>query len=149
MNTTWNNLPPKRAIGAPGWFRLDMSQVVTPQGCAEAWRNLDLGLQVITSVELVERNPPGSGIVAPHFHVSAIHRSGMGGQRACTDQELELVRAAFGMGAAEEDNHGPGIARHLWILVGADREPACPCKAAEVRTVEGPRVRHDAHEEAP
>lgn len=63
--------------------------------------------------------------------------------RACTDQEMELVRAAFELGGAEEDNHGKGIARHLWAVVGRDREPKCPCKQDQDAIAEGPRVRHD------
>jgi len=67
--------------------------------------------------------------------------------RACTDEEMERVRQAFGLAGAEEDNHGPGIARHLWIVCGREKEPPCPCKQDEQRTVEGPRVRHDAAQE--
>ena len=140
---------PKRAEYESAW--LCLGHVRTQTGTAVVWANPDTGVQVLSSVDTAEQNPPGSGLVVPHFHVSAIHRSGPLGatRRACTDQELELVRAAFGMGGSEEDNHGPGIARHLWIVVGRDREPACPCKADEDRTVEGPRVRYETKDERP
>ena len=112
-------------------------------GMQEAWGSSSLGVLVLSAVDIVDQNPPGAGIVAPHYHVSATHRAGAA-PRACTDEEMERVRAAFGMGGAEEDNHGRGIARHLWLLCGRDREPECPCKQDEDRTVDGPRVRHDA-----
>ncbi|RTL25812.1 MAG: hypothetical protein EKK55_08790 [Rhodocyclaceae bacterium] len=102
-----------------------------------AWMH-DTGIGVLSSVDVAEVNPPKAGIVAPHFHVSATFRSNP--PRACTDQEMEVVRASFDMGGADEDNHGPGIARHLWMLCGRDREPACPCRADEQQVTVGPRT---------
>ncbi len=95
------------------------------------------GIQVLSAVE----SPEGF----PEFHVSVTVLTGLEypEKRCATDQELELVRAAFEMGGAEEDNHGKGIARHLWLKVGSHRQDACACKQDEERTVEGDRVRHD------
>lgn len=98
-------------------------------------------LTCLCAVELVGGGP-GDPSRWQH-HVSASWRPILSPARTCTDQEMEEVRAAFDMGGAEEDNHGPGIVRHLWLTVGQDREPECPCKQDEVRTVEGDRVRHD------
>ena len=123
---------------AKGWRFFGVVPVVGYS--ARQWAH-ESGIGVLSAVEMVEQNPPGSGIVMPHYHVSATHQGGV--PRACTDQEMEEVRAAFDMGGAEEDNHGPGIARHLWIMVGRDREPECPCKQDEDRIVEGDRVRYE------
>ncbi len=135
---------PLRPSG-PGWTLVRRVKLATGHE-ADGWLNGDVGAACLSCVEIVEQNPPGSGIVAPHYHVSATHPFGPV-RRACTDEEMERVRAAFGLAGAEEDNHGDGIARHLWILCGREREPACPCKQDEQRTVEGPRVRHDAAED--
>lgn len=121
-----------------------LGRVQLESGPALVWQH-ESGVCCLSTVEMVEQNPPGSGIVAPHFHVSATWRGGL--PRTCTDQEMEVVRAGFGLAGAEEGNHGAGIARHLWILVGRQREPECPCKQDEQRTVEGPRVRYDISEE--
>lgn len=150
---------PKRPL-MPGWIprgRVRLPHL--PGQTADGWLNRRAQLGVLSSVHVAEQNPPGSGVLAPHYHVSVvalpgvdptpgnIRRSMAGGRCVATDQELELVRAAFGMGGAEEDNHGEGVARHLWLLCGRDREPECPCKQDEQRTVEGDRVRHDTAED--
>lgn len=57
-------------------------------------------------------------------------------RRRPTNAELRLVRLAFGMVDAEEDNHEPGRARHLWLIVDPTRRRACEYKVDEVTTVE-------------
>lgn len=89
---------------------------------AQSWLH-ESGISALSAIDVVQRNPPGSGLVVPHFHVSARHNPLVGAPRACTDQQMEIVRAAFDMGGAEEDNHGPGVVRHLWLEVGRDRQP--------------------------
>lgn len=131
-----------RPVGK-GWI-LQLLGFSTPGGAVVDMWDHESGVRCLSGVDWVDQNPPGSGIVAPHFHVSATFQEP---RRACTDQELEFVREAFSLGTAEEDNHGPGIARHLWILCGRLREPVCPCKKDEIRTVEGHRVRHDENVE--
>lgn len=95
------------------------------------------GLQVLTAVE----SPEGR----PEFHVSVSALTGIPThpRRAPTDQEMEFVRGAFGMGGADEDNHGPGVCRHLWLDVGKSRQEPCACKQDEQRIVEGDRVRFE------
>lgn len=89
------------------------------------------GFQVISAVEVVERN---EGVVeVPHFHVSTCYGSDPQMRRTCTDEEMERVRADFSMGGAEEDNHGPGIVRHLWLECGKSRQSDCACKTDEPR----------------
>ena len=109
--------------------------------------NHETGIRVVSSVDSVERNPPGSGLHTPHFHVSATKWvAPFQAPIICTDQDMEPTRRDFGMGGAEEDNHGKGAARHLWLECSRDVEPECPCKQDEERTVEGQRVRYDAKE---
>lgn len=109
---------------------------------ASIWDHPALGVRVLSSIHAVPKNPPGPGsLLVPHWHVSASYRATKPA-RACTDQEMEVVRRDFAMGGAEEDNHGPGVARHLWLACDEDREPECPCKHDEDRLVEGPRVQY-------
>lgn len=132
-------LPRPLRANTPGWRWMRRTQL--EDGPADAWVNPELGLFVLSATEIAEQNPPGSGLAAPHYHVSATWRAGL--PRTCTDEEMERVREAFGLAGAEEDNHGQGIARHLWILCGREKEPTCACKQDEQRTVEGDRVRYD------
>jgi len=111
------------------------------------YRHEDLGLQVISAVEVVP-DVGAAGPLSPHFHISCVRRVpgmvvGSRVNEVCSDEELERVRAGFGMGGAEEDNHGEGSARHLWLKVGASTQPECPCKQDEDKIVEGDRVRYE------
>ena len=127
---------PKRPDGR-GWRRAGVVEQIR----AVVWEH-ESGIRALSSVDVADKDYHGSGRVAPHYHVSATFRL-LVPPRACTDQEMEFVRGAFHLGGAEEDNHGEGIARHLWAVVGRDREPKCPCKQDQNAIVEGPRVRHD------
>ena len=133
------NVKPRRPTGK-GW-RYRGHPALPGLRHAEHWAH-DSGIHCLSSIDVADQDYHGSGVVAPHFHVSATMRVILPA-RACTDQEMELVRGAFDLGGAEEDNHGRGIARHLWAVVGRDREPKCPCKQDQDAIVEGPRVRHD------
>lgn len=127
-----------------GWYGgVPWSHPSIPESKCFIWYHRD-GLKVLTAVESVEKNPPGSGLVIPHFHVSATRHTTPRAYRTCTDQEIEMVRRDFDMGGAEEDNHGAGKARHLWLACDreGDREPECPCKQDEDVLVEGDRVQH-------
>jgi hypothetical protein len=136
-------LPRPLRASVNGWRWLGVYPLPTG-GQAHGWSHDEHWLRCLSAVEMVEQNPPGSGLVVPHFHVSVTFSCALTGvRRAATDQEVELVRAAFGLAGAEEDNHGPGIARHLWIACGREKEPACPCKQDEQRIGEGDRVRHE------
>lgn len=91
----------------------------------------DDGLQVLSAVEdLDDLGRP----LHPEYHVSVSVLTGLAPpheRRTPKDEEMEIVRRDFGMGAADEYNHGPGIVRHLWLDVGADAQEACPCKTDE------------------
>lgn len=139
-----HDLPTPLRATARGWIPKGI--VHLPHGLAEHWINRSERISCFSAIEMVEQNPPGSKIIAPHFHVSAVKLVG-GRPHTCSDQDMELVRAAFGLGGAEEDNHGPGKARHLWILCGREKEPACPCKQDELQVRTGDRVQSVAQDE--
>ena len=106
---------------------------------ATVWCSQTEPLQAISAVEIVE--DPELRIVVPSYHVSAL-AIGPDGRpnRALTDEEFDRIRAAFEMDGADEDNHGQGYARHLWLRVGARVEDPCPCKQDEPTTTDGSRL---------
>lgn len=100
------------------------------------------GLQVLSAVDVAEDT--ATGLALPQWHLSVVRREPPAFEPGvASDQHMEVVRAAFGMGGAEEDNHGPGVARHLWLVCGRTRQPDCACKADEERIVEGDRIRYE------
>lgn len=90
-------------------------------------------LRVISS--LVMAKAPRGDDVIPQWHLSVVRVTPRGAER-CSDHELQLVRRAFGLVEAEEDNHHPGNARHLFLPVDPSRRVACECKEDEVQVVE-------------
>lgn len=78
-------------------------------------------------------NDEGDIDKGPEYHIS-VTRSGA----RCTRNEASHVIKAFGMEAAEEDNHVvSSIARHFWLPVAENligRE--CPCKETETAIIE-------------
>lgn len=126
-------LPPK-GTAAAGWT-LQGIVLIAPHSTARSYAHVS-GLTVLSAVEAPE------GV--PEYHVSVCAWVMSTRQkRVPTDEEIEQVRAAFSMGGAEEDNHGPGCVRHLWLRVDRDRQDPCPCKQDEERIVEGDRVRYE------
>lgn len=92
------------------------------------------GMLVITEVDVMEA-PDGSGEVIPQWHISVSLR----GRARVTDADLDRARRAFGMDGAswaEEDNHHPGVARHLFLPVDPGRRVDCECKATEIQRLE-------------
>jgi len=67
----------------------------------------------------------------PHWHVSV---SRIGGHPS--DADVAVVRKAFGMNDAEEDNHEPGRARHLFLAIDPAHRAPCECNTAEMTIVE-------------
>lgn len=90
-------------------------------------------LLVISSLTYAKA-PRGPDVIL-QWHVS-VSRSIRSGPTAPTDEDLLLVRRAFGMVDAEEDNHHPGNARHLWLPVNPARRVGCECKDDEIQVTE-------------
>lgn len=94
-------------------------------GVGTAWRTHD-GLLVIST--LADMFLPGTNDtkIGPTWHVSVSRR----GQRP-TGHDLMRVIAAFEMPEWDEDNHHPGVARHLFCPVDPAYRTACECKITE------------------
>lgn len=105
-------------------------------------------LRVFSGVDLMRS--PVDKTPTPTWHVSVSAGDGRSSARPVTDAELEVVRRAFGMQAAEEDNHEPGMARHLFLAIDPKHRAACECNVAEVTFIEpdGHRWKAPADQEA-
>jgi hypothetical protein len=86
------------------------------------WRRR--GVLVLSALELAEL-PTGAG-TGPQWHLSVSERR----QRPSADT-IRRVRRDFAMQRAEEDNHHPGIARHLWLPIEIRHRVDCECKTDE------------------
>lgn len=98
-----------------------------------AWTSHD-GLLVLSTLE--QAHLPGSGdppLVGPQWLVSVSRR----GAERCTPDEARHVVDCFAMPAYDEDNHHPGVARHLWCPVDPAYRHACECKIDEVLVTDG------------
>lgn len=118
-------MTPKRPTPEKGWTR-HRSPAFVPG--AEAWQR---GPICVLSALTPAKAPDGSGDVIYQWHVSVSRR----GKRP-RPKDVARVRRSFGMLDAEEDNHHPGAARHLWMPVDASRRVDCECKATEETMVE-------------
>lgn len=93
-------------------------------------------VRVITALEHAVL-PDGSGETGLQWHVSASYYTpGTIASRRPSDRDMKGVRWAFEMKEAEEDNHEPGSARHLWLPVDPSRRVDCECKEDEETIVE-------------
>lgn len=101
------------------------------------WRSHD-GLLVISSCDVAPL--PGSGeppIDGPQWLVTVSRKPVVGGPRcSVTDEDLQRVVEGFAMPAFDEDNHHPGVARHLWCPIEEQYRSACECKLNEVTITE-------------
>jgi hypothetical protein len=88
---------------------------------------------LIVISDLVMAKLPQREDVGAQWHVSLAIA---GHERRATDDELARVRIAFGMVDAEEDNHEPGRARHLWMPVLPEHRVPCECAEDETTIVE-------------
>jgi hypothetical protein len=117
----------------PGWHRdalaaLTLRQATGDKRCM-VWRGH--GLTVLSSSVEAEYR----GQVGRHNHVSV---AAADHDRRPSDDELARVRRDFDMADAEEDNHSPGVARHLFLPLWLPRGTTgiCECKAEETEVVE-------------
>lgn len=87
-------------------------------------------IRVISSAENAEYR----GLIVPHNHVSV----SVALDRRPTDFEMALVRSAFDLADAEEDNHQPGRIRNLFLPLHLPRGTTgtCDCKSDETEVIE-------------
>lgn len=119
----------ERRPNSNAWKRVEDLPALLLDSGYSVWRSRRI--RVISALEMAEM-PDGSGDVGPTWHVSVSTSSG----GEASDAEMQRVRLAFGMTEAEEDNHEPGRARNLWLVVDPARRVACECKTTETIVVE-------------
>jgi hypothetical protein len=90
------------------------------------------GILVLSAYEIGEGH---SGLIVPHFHISVSYRS-----TTATAEMMRAVRHDFHMEAADEDNHGQGVVRHLWLEAHRAVPAECHCKNEDPPRVEGERA---------
>lgn len=97
---------------------------------SSSWVTHD-GLVAISAIHVSYLPGTQDTKVGPQWLVSV---SRPGGPRRCnvTDEDLARVVECFAMPAWDEDNHHPGVARHLWCPVDEQYRSACECKVTEV-----------------
>lgn len=129
----WGELVPVK-----GFSRV---RAALPEGQA-AWV-MHGGLLAVSS--LIDAELPGSGeppLVGPTWHISVSHRRDHAAstpeQPRCTVSDLDVLSVVdcFDLPAYDEDNHHPGVARHLFCPLDEQYRTACECKIAEVTRVE-------------
>lgn len=86
-------------------------------------------LRVLSAVD--QMKSPIDGTPVPTWHVSV---SRIGGHPS--DADVNATRRAFGMADAEEDNHEPGRARHLFLAVDPAHRAPCECNVTEETFIE-------------
>lgn len=108
---------------------------------ATAWRYA--GLLVLSELSTMEA-PDGKGDAIPQWLISI----SKGGKRP-SDRDVARVLEAFDMVGAEEDNHGPGISRHFFLVVDPARRVECECKTDETVVTEPDGYRWSTPKDGP
>ena len=120
-----------------GWRKAKdfLPHLLRPAISVSGWRRGNVF--VASALELADP-PDADGAPIPQWHISVSVRTGdrANPARRATDGELRATAACFWMTGAEEDNHHPGVARHLWLPVDPSRRVDCECKVAEAVVVE-------------
>ncbi|MGB1225788.1 MAG: hypothetical protein ACPHCN_16830 [Mycobacterium sp.] len=127
-------LPPPLLRPNPRWARFAGRPI--PGTVAMAYYTLRVGRAQLVALSALEiavypRAADGSG---PQWHVSVSSRDRKG-ERRVTDKLLNRTRVDFFgplAAIAEEDNHEPGMARHLWLPVDPACRVDCECNELEV-----------------
>jgi hypothetical protein len=112
---------PRRPRGE-GW-----EQLVDPAPGVTMWRHVT-GVTASSSLDLID----GDGLT---WHVGVTQISASGQVIRAGRTAMRLVRWAFHMADAEEDNHAPlRVLRSLWLVVDR-KHRKCACKAEEPEEV--------------
>jgi hypothetical protein len=124
-------LKAREPTGSPPWVKIAAN---IPSGfevhlVGSMWQQGPV--RVISSIDFA-KYPRGEAF-GPQWHVSAAIE---GGLRRPSAVEMLRVRRAFNMLEAEEDNHEPGNARHLFLVCDPALRVACECKEDEVLVTE-------------
>lgn len=97
---------------------------------SSTWTSHD-GLVVVSAIH--DSYLPGTDdtLVGPQWLVSVSRPAGPDRCNVSDDDLLRVVEC-FAMPAWDEDNHHPGVARHLWCPLDEQYRHACECKVSEV-----------------
>jgi len=105
------------------WRRIPDPALALDRSLASSmWRN---GQVVVKSSLIMAELPDRSG-VGLQWLIS-VSRSG----KRPKPHEVRRALRAFGMEAAENDAHHPGVARHFFLVVDEAHRVACECKVDE------------------
>ena len=139
MSGTGLHVPPRQPpVYTAQWrYQPDASKRLTQQLGApcRCYVHPSLRVVVLSAIEEAEY-PDGSGQSGLQWHVSLTGRDDFFRPVRATELQLDVVRRAFDMVEAEEDNHQPGKARNLWLPVDPARRVDCECKTTEVTITE-------------
>lgn len=120
----------ERRPGGGQWQQGVVNWEVRPGTLAiSVWHAPD-GMRVISSLCLAAL-PGTQDQAGPTWHVSV---SVLG--RRPTDAEFQAALAAFGMLEGDEDNHHPGVARHVFMPLDPAYRKVCECKTDETLVTE-------------
>ena len=113
--------------------RSDPRPLLAVHGCLvvehfSAWR---LGKVLALSSWQMAEAPDNPAETVPHWLVSVSENGGRP-----SDRSTQRVRIDFALEGALEDNHHPGIARHLWMPEDPARRGQCHCQTDETVVTE-------------
>lgn len=111
--------PAARAPSDPRW-----RQIPFPNPCIRAFQRGRV--RVLSQIASMDA-PDGSGDALDTWLVSVSEI----GCSMPNDETMARVRRDFSMDNAEEDNHEPGRARKLFLVVDPSRRVECECKTDE------------------
>ena len=131
-NTELLKMAKRPSVASKGWRACGEHRVHGTTGMCKVWMH-DEGIAVLSAVEWVNGQDHDYRY---EYHVSVSYRRGV-----APDEIMERVRADFDMGGADEDNHSPGVVRHLWLWIDAEKQDPCACVQDEDQVQEGDRVR--------
>lgn len=120
-----------------GWSRYVAPGRPIPEGLS-SWRTHD-GLYAVSGCHVAPL-PGTDGEVGPQWLVSVsllnVRDPASRVHGRPDDEHVARVVAGFAMPAFDEDNHHPGVARHLWCPHDEAARLACECKVTETVVVE-------------
>lgn len=130
-----------------GWFALGVTRLPNEDWDMYGWTHDATMTRAISSLNPMRL--PATGRTGLTWLVSVTRITEDGGADRPSEAQARLVRCAFGMLDAEEDNHHPGNSRHFFLPVNPAERVPCECKAGETQVVEPDGYRWSKDEAGP